>query len=124
MAAYCFKCDDCGEQFERRMTFEELHCPRCPACGRASHRDYKTELFGGHRSGCWPQVSDFAGVHPDQVKSHAENIKKKGVRGVEVLENGDIKWNDRKARKDYCRAFKLFDKDAGYGDASPVNYTG
>ena len=124
MAVYCFKCEDCGEKFERRMTFERLHCPTCPTCGRATHRDYRTERFGGHRSACWPQVSSVAGVHPDQVASHRNSIKNKRVRGVEVLDNGDIKWSDRKARKDYMEAFKLFDKCAGYGDASPREYVG
>ena len=50
MPTYCYECE-CGERFERTLTFEEVDAgkkPTCPACKKRKtvYRDYGAESVG------------------------------------------------------------------------------
>lgn len=69
----------------------------------------------------WPMISINGGVNPDQIDELREIWQEERVTGCEVLPNGDIKYEDRAARRADHKARGLFDKDGGYGDAMPDN---
>ena len=69
----------------------------------------------------WPLVSVNAGVNPDQAEELREFWEEHQVTGCEVTSDGDVVWNDRKARKRDCEARGLYDRNAGYGDPMPNN---
>ncbi len=72
-----------------------------------------TGLFG------WkPLASDGAAVHPNQVKEATEDARNKGVP-TDFLPDGRPIFTSRTHRKNYLRAYGMFDRGAGYGDPAP-----
>jgi len=126
MPTYCYKCE-CGEAFERAMPISRRSPLKCPSCSALAHRDYRSELLGHRRPqpGTWPMEGGaFVGVAAEDAASHARKLKEKGVHGVEVKANGDLVFSDRRAYKNWCVANHLYNRDAGYGDATPTEYKG
>lgn len=69
----------------------------------------------------YPYYSTAMGVNPLQIKEATEVLKKAGFKNPEFNELGDLKVESRAHKKKLCRHFGLFDRDAGYSDASPLN---
>ena len=66
--------------------------------------------------------SDSASIHSSQVNEFREDAKKQGLTGVEFDESGNVKFTSRDQRSRYLRHRGLYDRDAGYGDATPRNF--
>lgn len=69
----------------------------------------------------YPYYSTAMGVNPLQIDEAVKALKKAGFRNPEFNELGDLKVESRGHKRRLCRHFGLFDRDAGYGDASPLN---
>lgn len=63
-----------------------------------------------------PLISDGCGVMKSQVGEMREAIKRHGIQGAEVHDNGQIRFTSRRARKELLKMRGLVDNDAGYGD--------
>lgn len=63
-----------------------------------------------------PLLSDGCGVMKAQVGETRELIKKHGIQGAAVLEDGKIRFTSRRARKEFLAMRGLCDNDGSYGD--------
>jgi hypothetical protein len=63
-----------------------------------------------------PLVSDGMGCMKSQVPEMREAIQQRGIRGVRVLDNGQLEITSRRGRNEVLRMRGLGDADAGYGD--------
>jgi len=63
-----------------------------------------------------PLISDGCGVMKSQVGETREAIARHGIRGAAVLDNGQIRFTSRRARKEFLAMRGLVDNDAGYSD--------
>lgn len=63
-----------------------------------------------------PLISDGCGVMKSQVSATRDAIRKHGIQGAAVLENGQVRFTSRRARRDFLRMRGLVDNDAGFGD--------
>jgi putative FmdB family regulatory protein len=63
MPAYQYRCDKCGEAFERTETISEHETakPQCPKCGSKRVCDIYEEL-SSMRGGCDAQGGSFADI--------------------------------------------------------------
>jgi hypothetical protein len=77
--------------------------------------------FGGtlnlrrNSAGVTDRESWNSGVHRDQV-SEARGYAKTLHSGIEVKDNGTMKFSDRTARKVWLKAQGIVDRDGGYSD--------
>lgn len=91
-------------------------------CGRWMRRDLQAEHGEQRRTADpWPLHSDALGVHPSQIPEAVKQARSLGVP-TEFDSSGRAILRDRKHRKDLCQALGYFDRNAGYGDASPRNF--
>lgn len=79
-------------------------------------RTRKTGRAAGNRPWARPLASDALAVHPKQIKEAVEDARKKGV-ALDFDKHGRPLFRDRNHRKRYCKAYGIFDRDGGYGDA-------
>ena len=69
-----------------------------------------------------PLISEGLGCMKKQVPAMRETIKKEGIQGVIVRDNGQLEITSRRGRKKLIRTLseirgeKLCDADGGYGD--------
>lgn len=63
----------------------------------------------------WPIKSDALGVHPKQAREAEEHARQKGVP-TEFTPQGQPVFRSREHRKQYCRAYGVYDRNGGYGD--------
>lgn len=63
-----------------------------------------------------PLLSDGCGVMKAQVSETRELIKKHGIQGASVLNDGKIRFTSRRARKEFLAMRGLRDNDGSYGD--------
>ncbi len=63
-----------------------------------------------------PLISDGCGVMKSQVPETRDAIRRHGIQGAAVLDNGQIRFTSRKARKEFLRMRGLVDNDGGFGD--------
>jgi len=63
-----------------------------------------------------PLVSDGAGVMKSQVGEARELIRRHGIQGAAVLDNGQVRFTSRGARKEFLKRRGLVDNDGGYSD--------
>ena len=65
-----------------------------------------------------PLISEGLGCLPNQVPEMREAIKRHGIRGVRVLNNGALEITSRRGRKEVglMRPIPLHDAEAGYSD--------
>ena len=63
-----------------------------------------------------PLISDGCGVMKAQVAETREAIRQHGIQGAAVLDNGQIRFTSRRARKEFLRMRGLNDQDGTYGD--------
>jgi len=89
-----------------------------PARG-APPEDYDDSRSFGANGWSTGLESDAAGIHSSQVGEFREDARKHGFTGVEFTTDGRAKFHSRGQRAAYLRHRGLYDRDAGYGDASP-----
>ena len=65
-----------------------------------------------------PWVSNSIGCHPSDVKEHNEALREMGVKNAYVNEKGQAVAHSEKGRNELMKAYRMFDKDAGYGQHS------
>lgn len=63
-----------------------------------------------------PLISDGCGVMKSQVQETRDSIRQHGIQGAAVLDNGQIRFTSRRARKEFLRMRGLVDNEAGYSD--------
>ena len=63
-----------------------------------------------------PLLSDGCGVMKAQVGEARDMIRRHGIRGAAVLDNGQIRFTSRRARREFLRMRGLVDNDGSYGD--------
>ena len=63
-----------------------------------------------------PLISDGCGVMKSQVGEAREMVRRHGIRGAMVLDNGQIRFTSRRARKEYLSMRGLRDNDGSFGD--------
>lgn len=121
MPTYSFECG-CGHFESEFRTIADRDKPKkCIACGKKMLRDWIADARGtAHAPGAWPLVSEAAGVMPAQAASHQAQIEKLKISGVRVIQSGEntgcVEFSSRRARKEYCERYGMYDKSGGYGD--------
>lgn len=63
-----------------------------------------------------PLISDGVGCMKAQVPEMRETIRKHGIQGAQVMDNGQIRFTSRRARKQLLSVRGLIDNDGSYGD--------
>lgn len=63
-----------------------------------------------------PLISEGCGVMKGQVGETRSLIKKHGIQGAAVHDNGQIRFTSRRARKEFLRMRGLVDNQGGYSD--------
>jgi len=63
-----------------------------------------------------PLISEGCGVMKAQVKETRAILDAHKIPGVAVLNNGQMRFTSRRARRDWLKIRGLNDQDAGYGD--------
>lgn len=63
-----------------------------------------------------PLISEGLGCMKSQVPEMREMLHYRGIRGVSVLESGQLKITSRRGRKELCRVRGLADGDGGFSD--------
>ena len=63
-----------------------------------------------------PLISDGMGCMKSQVPEMREMIRKHGIQGAQVMDNGQIRFTSRRARKEVLERRGLVDADGGYSD--------
>ena len=87
--------------------------------GKTLARDLPSELRGfRHYPGAWPMKSEALGVMPEQISEARQAASESGVP-TNFTPDGRAILTSREHRKKLSQSLGLFDKDAGYGDASP-----
>lgn len=63
-----------------------------------------------------PMISEGLGCMRSQVPEMRETIARNGIKGVRVLNNGQLEITSRQGRRDLLRVRQMVDADAGYSD--------
>jgi len=63
-----------------------------------------------------PLISDGCGVMKSQVGEAREMIARHRIQGAKVLNNGQVRFTSRRARKEWLQRRGLNDQDAGWSD--------
>ena len=63
-----------------------------------------------------PLISEGCGVMKSQVGEAREMIRRHGIQGAAVHDNGQIRFTSRRARKEFLKTRGLRDCDGGYSD--------
>lgn len=63
-----------------------------------------------------PLISEGCGVMKSQVNETRQLIRRHGIQGAAVHNNGQIRFTSRRARKDFLRMRGLVDNEGSYGD--------
>ncbi len=71
----------------------------------------------------YPRDSDAAGCNPDQAQEMMNESVKLGIPTEFSKKTGCAKFESRAHEKRYCVAAGLYQRNAGYGDATPRNVT-
>lgn len=88
------------------------------AAGR--NRNTRSQQQAKHRYAArWPLRTVLTGVGEHQVQELRDFVRQRDLRGTTVHEDGSVEWSGPKARKAYCKAVGLFDRNAGYSDPMP-----
>jgi len=63
-----------------------------------------------------PLISDGCGVMKSQVAETRKAIRRHGIQGAAVLDNGQMRFTSRRARKEFLAMRGLVDNDGCFGD--------
>ena len=84
-------------------------------------REYRKHDRGQRRAiAKWPLHSEAMGVPAEEAKQYAEYDRTNGVPTSYDGEGRPI-LTSQKHRREYCRLHGFYDRNAGYGDAAPLN---
>jgi hypothetical protein len=118
MPVYCYRGED-GEPLERVFSMKDDIPRTLEVDGKTFTRDLLAEHGGfRHSPGTWPMLSDAIGVGASQVGEAYEDSVKRGVP-TQFTPDGQAIFLDRSHRRDYCRAYGFYDRNAGYSDPTP-----
>jgi len=73
------------------------------------------------KAGLWPRESDTAGVQPHQIAEAQAHDAELGVSADYNQNTGAVVFTDKAHEKRYCQAHKIYQRNAGYSDATPRN---
>ena len=132
MPVYCYRTLVTDELIEIHMSYEEMKLQEDEnqivvfGDGIEARRDYSAEHGGFiHRPGLWSDFwCDAAGINPNDVDEHRAADKalseKYGNHAIcEYNDEGQAKFTGREHRKVFLESHGMFDRDAGFGDATP-----
>jgi hypothetical protein len=71
---------------------------------------------GGAYSEARPLLSVASGVPKHMTQELRDFVKERKLKGVEVLDTGEVQFTSRSGRKEYLKARGMIDNDGGYGD--------
>lgn len=63
-----------------------------------------------------PLVSQASGVMKSEVENGRELIRKHGIQGAAVRDDGSVQFTSKRARKEWLHHRGQFDLDGGYSD--------
>jgi len=63
-----------------------------------------------------PLISDSLGCLPNQVPEMREEIRKRGITGAKVRNNGQLEFTSRRGRNEVMKMRGKHDADGGFGD--------
>ena len=63
-----------------------------------------------------PLISEGLGCMRSQVQDMRDAIKRRNIRGIRVLDSGQLEITSRQGRRELLRMRGLVDGDAGYSD--------
>lgn len=98
----------------RRFIYDEK-LGKCVEVKQVDRANRKTRL--------WPIMPDASGVNPEQIPEQMAYDRMMGVP-TDYTPDGRPIITGQKHYRDHCRANGLFHRNAGYGDAAPLHYTG
>lgn len=84
--------------------------------------DWSERCKHSHEIARWPYASDAMGVRPEDIPRAQAILAEHGVK-TEYTETGEAIMRDKAHRKAHCRALGFWDRDAGYSDPEPLNFT-
>lgn len=96
----------------KEVTREELHELLPPKQGWLDAPPMAANTYTDHD----PLISEGCGVMKSQVKEARDAIKRHGIQGAAVHNNGQVRFTSRRARKEFLRMRGLNDQDAGFSD--------
>lgn len=73
-------------------------------------------------AGNYPYASDAMGVNPGRIPEAQRLLAEHGVK-TEYTATGEPIIRDKAHRKAHCRALGFWDRDSGYSDPEPLNFT-
>jgi hypothetical protein len=123
MPTYCYR-KESGEIIEVTMTIDEMERKQNGSDfiminGEKAKRDIVAEQSGYIPTyETWPRESDAAGTSPSQIPEEIAYAKKHGVN-VSFTPDGRVVFPDRKTERQYCALHGLYQRNAGYSDATP-----
>jgi len=93
----------------------------CPIDSFVMDRDYRAEQTGFRNTpGNWPMVCWAAGGNPEDIPAMRKVDAEHGVP-TDYTSDGDPILISPAHKKKYLRAHGLYDRNASYSDAAPVN---
>ena len=96
----------------RKVTVEELNELLPPKKDWLEAPPMSADTYSEHD----PLISEGCGVMKSQVRETRELIKRHGIQGAAVHDNGQIRFTSRRARKEFLAMRGLVDNDGSYGD--------
>lgn len=96
----------------RIVTKEEFESQVKPKKNWLDRPAMATDTYSEHD----PLVSQGCGVHRSQVGEARQMIRKHGIQGASVRDDGAILFTSRRARKEFLTHRGMKDLDGGYSD--------
>jgi len=96
----------------KTVTREEFHARVKPKKDWLEAPPMATDTYSEHD----PLVSQGCGVMKSQVGEARDMIRKHGIQGANVRNDGAIEFTSRRARKEFLYHRNLKDLDGGYSD--------
>jgi hypothetical protein len=122
MPFYIYIDEKTGESHEILMSVGEMERRERPD-GTIEHegKTLVRSIVAEHRHvpgtpGCWPMLSDAAGVHPNQCGEAFTASVRDGVPTRFHPETGQAIFESRSHRRAYLKSRGLYDRNGGYGD--------
>ncbi len=99
-----------GEQVSRRQFFKAFPAAKPVKMPKDKHRRTEVAQFK-------PILSNALAVHPSRVKEAILDAEKKGVP-TSFMKDGRPVMRTRQHYNAYLKAYRFFNRDAGYGDVT------
>lgn len=104
-----------------RAICNELACEVGKVRKRLAKKRKQAETSGRIRTRAkWPIESEAMAVDPEDIGKAREIAKRAGV-STEYTRTGEPILRSAAHRRAHCRAMGFYDRQAGFGDAAPLN---